>query len=196
MKHTYHCKPALPPACDSASVLADNIVEMYNTVFTVGVFPQWRHEENWNTISWGYREHLTLTETERRKRRGAEFVFVGGGLGLMYLSRPKFLPGMIPQPAGRRVLTSSPQELAPTGVWSSAVINEPHLELISLSQTFVAFKWNSGFRFLIEEIEYWIRSAVKQVKPCCYVADDKRISACFPVQKRSIILVFLCILTF
>lgn len=61
------------------------------------MFPQWRHKENWNTISWGHREHLTLTETERRnKRRGAECVFVGGGVGLMYLSRPKFIPSLIP----------------------------------------------------------------------------------------------------
>ena len=100
MKHTYHWKPL---AYDSALVLADNIVQMYNTVFRecvycrcVCVFPQWRHVGSWNTISRGHREHLTLTETERRNtRRGAGCGFVGEGVGLMYLSRPKFIPSLI-----------------------------------------------------------------------------------------------------
>lgn len=96
---TYHCNF---PAFDSILVLADTKAEMGNTMFSVcllqfvSMFSQWRHEENWNTITSGHREHLKLTETERRnKRKGARCVFVGEEVGLKHLSRPKFIQSLI-----------------------------------------------------------------------------------------------------
>lgn len=103
---------------------------MYNTVCLLQVcFPNGDMRRNWNTISGGHREHLTVTETERRnKRRGGVCVFVGGGCGFNVFVEAKVYSIintalLIPQPAGRKVFGSSPQGQSPTGVWSSVVIN-------------------------------------------------------------------------